>query len=47
MEEKIKIKTFTDLKVWQESHILVIMIYKLTKDFHADHEKQHCCFSLV
>jgi len=28
-----KIKSFTDLKVWQEGHKLVIMIYKITKKF--------------
>ncbi len=29
----LKIKTFTDLKTWQEGHKLVIMIYKTTKMF--------------
>lgn len=28
-----KIQTFTDLKVWQEGHILVVMVYKITKTF--------------
>lgn len=28
-----KIKSFTDLKVWQEGHRLVISIYKTTKEF--------------
>lgn len=28
-----KIRTFTDLKVWQEAHKLVLEIYKTTKDF--------------
>jgi len=28
-----KIKSFTDLKVWQEGHQLVISIYKITKTF--------------
>lgn len=28
-----KIKTFTDLKAWSESHQLVLEIYKITKDF--------------
>ncbi len=28
-----KIKTFTDLKAWQEAHKLVLMVYKITKDF--------------
>ncbi len=29
----IKIKEFTDLKVWQEGHNLVLIIYKITKQF--------------
>jgi len=28
-----KIKSFTDLNAWQEGHKLVIIIYRLTKDF--------------
>ncbi len=28
-----KIKSFTDLKAWQEGHKLVIYIYKLTREF--------------
>lgn len=28
-----KIKEFTDLQVWEESHKLVILIYKITKSF--------------
>jgi len=28
-----KIKAFTDLKVWQEGHKLVILVYKITKAF--------------
>ncbi len=28
-----KIRTFTDLKSWQEAHKLVLMIYKITKKF--------------
>lgn len=32
MENK-KIKSFTDLITWQEAHKLVIIIYKLTKNF--------------
>lgn len=27
------IKSFTDLKVWQEGHKLVVLVYKLTQDF--------------
>jgi four helix bundle protein len=28
-----KIRSFTNLKAWQESHKLVLMIYKITDDF--------------
>lgn len=28
-----KIRSFTDLKAWQEAHKLVLMIYKIIKDF--------------
>lgn len=28
-----KIKSFTDLDAWKEGHKLVIMVYKITKDF--------------
>lgn len=28
-----KIRTFTDLKAWQEAHKLVIIIYKTTKNY--------------
>lgn len=31
--ETTKIKSFTDLKVWQEGHQLVLLVYKLTKSF--------------
>ena len=32
--EKIeKIRSFTDLKAWQEGHALVILVYKITKQF--------------
>ncbi len=30
------IKSFTDLKVWQESHKLSLEIYKITKKFPSD-----------
>ncbi len=30
---KQKIRSFTDLEAWKESHKLVLMIYKVTKDF--------------
>lgn len=33
MNENIKIKTFTDLKAWQEGHKLVLLVYKVTKNF--------------
>lgn len=33
MEEKQKIKSFTDLDAWKEGHKLVLMIYKSTRTF--------------
>jgi four helix bundle protein len=33
MEERVKIKNFKDLKVWQEAHQLVILVYRVTKNF--------------
>ena len=33
MEQKKKIQSFTDLEVWQEAHKLVLLIYKITKNF--------------
>lgn len=33
MEENSKIKDFTDLQVWQNSHSLVLSVYKLTNKF--------------
>lgn len=32
-EEKPKIQSFTDLHCWQEAHKLVILVYKLTRNF--------------
>jgi len=32
-EESKKIRSFTDLDTWKEGHVLVLMIYKITKDF--------------
>ena len=32
-KSKTKIKSFTDLQVWQEGHKLVLIIYKITKKF--------------
>ncbi|HSW48498.1 MAG TPA: four helix bundle protein [Candidatus Saccharimonadales bacterium] len=31
-----KIKSFTDLNAWKEGHELVLLIYKLTKNFPQD-----------
>lgn len=31
--EPQKIKVFTDLRAWQESHKLVLLIYQMTKEF--------------
>lgn len=33
MENNKKIQSFTDLVVWQEAHKLVLMVYKITKEF--------------
>jgi len=33
MNDNKKIKTFTDLHAWQEAHKLVLIIYKITKEF--------------
>lgn len=30
---ELKIKNFTDLNTWKEAHKLVLLIYKITKDF--------------
>lgn len=35
-DSSITIKEFTDLKVWQEGHALVMSIHKITKRFPAD-----------
>src|ERR1700722_4959061 len=34
--ENTKIKQFTDLRPWQEAHILVLLIYKSTRSFPND-----------
>ncbi len=31
--ENKKIKSFTDLQVWREAHKLVLLVYKITKEF--------------
>ena len=36
LREENKIRSFTDLNVWKEGHKLVIMIYKVTKQFPKD-----------
>ena len=33
---KNKIKSFTDLDTWKEGHKLVLLIYKITKEFPKD-----------
>ncbi len=38
MMEDRKITSFTDLKVWQESHKLALMIYKATEKFPKDEQ---------
>ena len=35
-KEEKKIKSFTDLYAWKEAHKLVIMIYKVTRQFPKD-----------
>ena len=35
MNETTKIRSFTDLKVWQEGHKLVVLIYRITDKFPA------------
>lgn len=35
-ENRVKIKDFTDLKVWQEGHNLVVSVYETTKQFPKD-----------
>ncbi|OGY44333.1 MAG: four helix bundle protein [Candidatus Buchananbacteria bacterium RIFCSPHIGHO2_01_FULL_39_14] len=32
----VKIETFKDLKVWQKSHHLVLIVYRLTRSFFSD-----------
>lgn len=36
MENQKKIRSFTDLDAWKEGHVLVLMIYKITKQFPKD-----------
>ncbi len=31
-----KIRSFTDLKVWQKGHVLVVFIYRITKNFSKE-----------
>lgn len=33
IKNQVKIRSFTDLYAWQESHKLVLMVYKLTRSF--------------
>ena len=33
-----KIKSFTDLRAWQEGHKLVLIIYKITQDFPKEEQ---------
>ncbi|MCX6762057.1 MAG: four helix bundle protein [Candidatus Moranbacteria bacterium] len=33
MEQKIKIRSFTDLVAWQEGHKFVLIVYKVTEKF--------------
>ena len=36
VEEKKKIRSFTDLNAWREGHKLVLMVYKATKGFPTE-----------
>ena len=36
--ETTKIKNFTDLNAWEQAHVLVLGIYKITKDFPKDEQ---------
>ena len=37
VNEKAKIKNFTDLEVWKEEHKLVLLVYKIVnKEFHGE-----------
>ena len=38
MNHEASIKKFTDLTTWQEGHKLVLMTYKLVKDFPAEEQ---------
>lgn len=52
-DEPIKIKSFTDLKAWQEGHKLVLQIYKTTKKFPSSEtfglisQMQRCVVSVT
>ena len=37
-QELSKIKSFTDLKVWREGHILVLYLYTVTKNFPKEEQ---------
>lgn len=37
-QESSKIKSFTDLIVWQKGHVLVIAIYKITQKFPKEEQ---------
>ena len=36
MDNKDKIQSFTDLEVWREAHALVLLIYRIVKNFPKD-----------
>jgi four helix bundle protein len=36
--EKEKIKSFQDLRVWQEAHLLVVLIYRTTRSFPKEEQ---------
>jgi four helix bundle protein len=52
-EDSNKIKSFTDLHAWRESHKLVIIIYEMTRDFPREeifgltNQLRRCVISLT
>ncbi len=38
MDQVTKIQSFTDLRAWQEGHVLVLSIYSLTKSFPKEEQ---------
>lgn len=53
MQEKPKIKSFTDLDAWKEGHELVLMVYKTTETFPKEelfcitNQMRRCAISIT